>query len=514
MLLDQSTSPSLKPLPTVSIRLLQSMGDADASIKDVVDIIKIDPAIAAKLLSVANSAKYGLSKEVTQVERAAALLGKSTITAIALTFSLSPNDKISEDAQPYYQAYWRESIMQATACEMIADDLGTVAKTEAFTAGLLADISRAWYLSEQPEEYIAVMKEAAENERPTYDVEADRWGKSHAAKSAELLEEWKLPPSYVTPARLHHAMIETVLRNSQQDDYDLQRILLFAAVLTEYFTVEAKGKALERVWEYGDRLFGFNNSKCDQYADHVLAKVAESADMFNLNASDIPEPGQLMSMALTRLAEFTAHQQQAALMAEAAADQARQEADELNRKLETVQNKSQIDGLTGVLIRDAFSTRLKARIEECIALEKAIGLVFVDVDRFKQVNDTYGHLAGDAVLIDVAKALSDETRDSDIVGRYGGDEFVIIASAKKIEGMRILCERLRKRVNQESFRHDGEVLRVTISIGGVMATPVDDPESVMKLLIAAADRAMYGSKTDGRNAYTVIDLGRIPDRRS
>jgi len=153
------------------------------------------------------------------------------------------------------------------------------------------------------------------------------------------------------------------------------------------------------------------------------------------------------------------------------------------------------DGLTSTFNRRYFVDRLHTEIRFAVRHEKSLALLFVDIDYFKKINDTHGHLAGDAVLAAVARVMTETIRAEDVLARYGGEEFAVICREIDAEGARILGERLRAAVEEERFEHDGKVIPVTISVGAAVESKVDDAQA----FIAAADAAMYEAKRGGRN---------------
>ena len=153
------------------------------------------------------------------------------------------------------------------------------------------------------------------------------------------------------------------------------------------------------------------------------------------------------------------------------------------------------DGLTSTFNRRYFVDRLHTEIRFAVRHEKSLALLFVDIDHFKKINDTHGHLAGDAVLAAVARVMTETIRAEDVLARYGGEEFAVICREIDLEGARILGERLRVAVEEERFEHDGKVVPVTVSVGAAVESKVDDAQA----FIAAADAAMYDAKRSGRN---------------
>ncbi|NOQ41970.1 MAG: diguanylate cyclase, partial [Desulfuromusa sp.] len=137
----------------------------------------------------------------------------------------------------------------------------------------------------------------------------------------------------------------------------------------------------------------------------------------------------------------------------------------------------------------------------------SVSLVLLDIDFFKGVNDTYGHLAGDQVLINIAKAITSAVRPSDITVRYGGDEFAVIMPETSATGVKIFSSRLRRCIEGNSTLVDGHVVYITVSIGTTTLSP-DQPGVTKDFLIKMADRGLYLSKDNGRNQVTNLDLNR------
>ncbi len=126
-----------------------------------------------------------------------------------------------------------------------------------------------------------------------------------------------------------------------------------------------------------------------------------------------------------------------------------------------------------------------------------LALLVFDLDHFKAVNDTHGHLAGDYVLAELTRVLMPAVRTEDIVARYGGEEFVVLSRTTGTDGAAHLAERLRRAVEQHSFCFAGKNIRVTVSIGiCCMPSPAI---TVAEDMIALADRALYEAKNGGRN---------------
>ncbi len=176
------------------------------------------------------------------------------------------------------------------------------------------------------------------------------------------------------------------------------------------------------------------------------------------------------------------------------------ELSELNDKLRLI---SLTDGLTGVENRRSLELHLHEMWQHSLRLHEPIALIICDIDKFKAVNDNYGHQAGDSVLKEFAQLLKSEAREIDRVGRYGGEEFLLILSGTVLDAAVTFAERLREKVEGHTFSYTGGTLRRTMSCG-VAATPhpkVKDQEALLR----AADDALYVAKETGRNRVVRFD---------
>jgi diguanylate cyclase (GGDEF)-like protein len=153
------------------------------------------------------------------------------------------------------------------------------------------------------------------------------------------------------------------------------------------------------------------------------------------------------------------------------------------------------DGLTSTFNRRYFLDRLHGELRFAVRHVKPVALLFVDIDHFKKINDTYGHQAGDQVLSGVARIMMTTIRAEDVLARYGGEEFAIICREIELEGAESLAKRLVAAVSETPFEVGGQRIPVTISVGAA----VDHGRSDAQSLIANADTAMYEAKRTGRN---------------
>jgi diguanylate cyclase (GGDEF)-like protein len=175
-------------------------------------------------------------------------------------------------------------------------------------------------------------------------------------------------------------------------------------------------------------------------------------------------------------------------------------------------DKATVDRLTGVANRQSLLAQLFAEVERAARYERPLSVAFVDIDHFKAVNDTYGHAVGDVVLRGVAQEISDNLRASDMIGRYGGEEFMLILTETEVEEGAVLTEKLRSLVQRQRFSIEGGPdIAVTISIGIAGGS---GSKLRMDTLVRDADAAMYSAKSLGRNQTYIFaepdDDARVP----
>ncbi len=155
-----------------------------------------------------------------------------------------------------------------------------------------------------------------------------------------------------------------------------------------------------------------------------------------------------------------------------------------------------VDGLTQVYNRRYFNEALEREFNRSKRYERALSLIMFDIDFFKRVNDTFGHLAGDNLLRQIASAVKPRLRREDILARTGGEEFAVILPEIKLAGARTTAEKIRGIVAGVSFKHDNQIVKCTISLG---VAEMMAEETISETLYKAADERLYEAKGAGRN---------------
>jgi len=185
-------------------------------------------------------------------------------------------------------------------------------------------------------------------------------------------------------------------------------------------------------------------------------------------------------------------------------DHSQHEVERLKSELIRAREEAVIDGLSGLLNRKAFDERMQLLVSNLSAASKDLALVLIDIDHFKQINDTFGHLFGDAVIRSIGQLIKSSVKGQDIAARYGGEEFALLLPETPLAGALVVAERLRCAFAQSRIRRynsEEPVGNITIS-AGVAAYRAGEH---CNALIERADAALYTSKAQGRNRVTVAE---------
>ena len=161
-----------------------------------------------------------------------------------------------------------------------------------------------------------------------------------------------------------------------------------------------------------------------------------------------------------------------------------------------VEELSRIDGLTQLYLRRYFINRLNDELLRAVRYNTEFSLIMIDIDFFKKINDTYGHLAGDFILKQVAKVIKDVVGEKGLCARWGGEEFLVFIPYQSLESAKNLAEELKQRIETINFHYDDKIIKLTISCG-ISSFPQEGQQ--LQVLIETADKKLYKAKRSGRN---------------
>jgi diguanylate cyclase (GGDEF)-like protein len=362
-------------------------------------------------------------------------------------------------------------------------------------------------------EYLPVLEQARQSDEPLHVLERRVLELDHVEVGLKLIEAWRLPERLADPVRCHHAPLEMIRDGHPPEEAELISTVAVAATVGEYFCTHRVGAALERLRELTRTLCGMDEMELQEYLGRVKVRMDEASGLFHIDAGSLDDPAGLLALANEQLAQLALREHVASTQAAIRTEMAEREKRELEFKNRQLEHLALRDPLTNAYNRSYFDNALEKEIDRGRRTGRPVGVVFSDIDRFKQINDTYGHPFGDLVLQRVAAAFTSVSRSSDVVARYGGEEFVVLVAEPTETGLDKLAERLRNCVAAEEFLFDGRRVPVTVSLGAAVAVPRRNDRDLGGRLLEAADNAMYESKHAGRNQVRLRSLMSDGERR-
>jgi diguanylate cyclase (GGDEF)-like protein len=492
-------------LPTVAVEALRLFHEPESSNEELVSVIRKDPAIVCKLLKAANSAKYGVRGEVTDLSRAVLLMGRAAAAPLVLSFSLAKQSMESSDHLEYYRRFWLRSFVQATAAEVLSSPFGSPAfRGECYTTNILSGLGKLALLKAEPAKYLKCLETAATQGIPLPRVEHEMFGFNHSKLSSILLQQMGLPERcHLAIRAINDASILAGTTDAAR--HPLLEVTRMADAVASLLCDETPAIALIQLEEALASVRLPNEMTAEGVIDSVQQQLEYSAPLFDLSPPKLPSASDLLQDALDQLSRL------ADMASEPNASQTvpvelLEENGRLKRRVADLLHVSRVDSLTGLCNRAYLLQELAERAALHRVRGLALGMAVIDIDHFKRINDTFGHQAGDAALKVVANILQDTLRDSDIVGRYGGEEFVAILTDANAAGLAVVGERLRRRIEQTEFVFEGNRSPVTASLGLVEGHVTGSEHEFGRQLFAAADAAMYRAKNSGRNCFCVDSM--------
>lgn len=462
----------------------------DVELNEIAELIQNDPGLATKVLKTVNSSFYGLSKPCPSIERAIAMLGLKAVKSLVLGFSMVNLAGGIHNAVDL-NTFWKHTIISAVGARRMAKIGGVDEPDEVFAASLFQDIGVLAMLATHTEAYAPLLIESNGSHRRLFALERERLDLDHIEVGTAMAEKWSMPDLLVAGIRHHHDKMPPA------NEYkSLTQCIVLGGMLAAVMTSEGSdtAQALQVVYSSANAWFGLS----EQDVEQVIAKVQQSshqvAKLLDQQIGEIPSAQELMSRASECLF---------------------QEQLQTQREAEQAQQDAITDGLTGIPNRKHFDTLIGPALADAVSSNRSVAVLFSDADKFKFVNDTYGHPCGDAVLVELAKRVSDAVGDRGTVCRYGGEEFVVILPGMTLDQGSAVGEEIRLSIQDKPFDLQGvpgapdEPLPRTVSVGVAAWSPGYD-DLTAEQLVQRADKAVYAAKESGRNNVKRwgVDTGR------
>ena len=521
----------LYSLPSVAIEVLELTAQPKVDVPELKRCIENDPALTAKILRVVNSSLFGLSREVSDLNQALALLGIKPLKLLVLGFSLSH----AANKQPMgaaMQGYWRRTLTLAVAARELAARVYRKSGDEPFIAALLQDLGELVLLQELGEPYAQLITRAKERGASVSEVEERVLGFTHAALTVELLEAWKLPPAIVHA--IGAASDETKRNSVEGAELRLSQIVRSAGLLVDVL-LDQQETALTELVESTTGAMPLSAGLLGDLVTTLQDKVAELADVFS-----VPLPsGTDYKDVLLR-----AQQQLSLVAGEVAGDLLRQRPDtaemtlwqetqETQRAMRDFLRQADPEALseghsTYTQTRSAASTsaarpsatilapvkrqsrecstellqRLAAAVSSCRQQRCPLTLALVELDGFQELASAAGPLAAER-LVGRLRRICQEFGGS-VVSTCEAQHAVIWANCDRSQAARLANELLRRAVHDLGAHHDDALGPIVISIG--VATVALPPKNFPPGELAdTAARCLSTAQLSGGN--TVKSIG-------
>ncbi len=482
---------SLPSPPGVASRIIELNSSPHSTLLDIADAVGVDPALSVKLLRMANSPLYSQQRKIENLRQAIGLFGIEGTLNVALSFSLKNSTQENEQSGLDYKTYWRRSLAAALLSQEVGEHIMVGAKDSLFLVGLLQDIGVLALDKIYPEMYQQSDEKESSGHAFLIGQERQIISTDHSEVGVWLLKKWNLPENIVAPIANSHLF----LKGNPPEDFDKASICIAASCLmADIFVAEDTQTAIFHAIEEVQKITDMQPSEYHEIIEAVSKNFSVMANMFDITIENPAAISSITDQAQEILAIQNLNMMRKTRLLE-------QETDQLKNQAVELEQASRQDALTSLFNRRHFDATIEKEFENSVRYKWPLGVIFVDLDHFKAVNDTYGHKAGDDVLKQAAKFLTDCMRSTDFISRYGGEEFVILLPGTDSEGTESACNRLVDWFNERPIQLDStEVLHQTISAGAVVYYGGKEYDNWSQLL-QHADTAVYHAKSNGRNQY-------------
>lgn len=488
---------SLSYLPTtmaVAVKFMRLRADAEAGPNDYAKVISADSSLSTKLLALANSPWFGVRNRVTTVRHAVNLLGLGTVRTMAISYCMAGLHNELRLTREESRRFWEASLFKAVAARCCAAKIAPAVAEEAFVAGLLEDLAVPLMYAVAKEQYIAILSDPLIDIRTQLRKERELFHLDHTEVGRILAQKLDLPEIFVDVIAFHHnhdRLRELLAQDAtacaihaaalfphlldawnHQDTEELCRAIdegVVSGKTTSAAFVQEVQNGAHAYYRYFDEAGGTET----QIADLMIATARENAD----NTEHLIR---------------AVHQ----LMADTA--NMNLEMSQLIQHNTKLQDKATRDQLTGLLNREALVAQADRILEQSARYRTGLALAYLDIDRFKHFNDTYGHAFGDRMLVSIAACLKAALREHDLAARVGGDEFVLLLHDCGETEARETLEKILARVAATSIGRSCDHVQASLSAGLVCVRASGSPQSLQNL-IEQADELMYQSKQAGGN---------------
>ena len=450
---DVLASDQIPSLPEVALRIIEIAQQDDPDTRELINVVRTDPAIAGRILKFANSALFGLRHRPSSIEAAVPMLGTTLVRTLTLGFSLARQNPASDSLKPWFRQLWRESLFQASAAEFLAEKVDGADPPTWFLTGLLQDVGQMAMLNvAQVEYYQHVLDRGRAESR--LKLEQDHFGFTHVDVSVALCRRWNLDTSMVTAIARHHKIEEA----SNPETPALSFALATAACCSEY--MEAIHDRLESTRGDVERhlIGGFEclPHEIPQLLAEMDKRASALAAGFSVDIGDLPSRERILARAQSVLRDIALESQ---LRNITGVDPKPVDGeDEIDRS----EWKEWLDDDLSTCNRRYLDRALPIELEKAHANAAAVGLLKID---FSAATETAENVdASEAIAV-----IKDAVRPSDSVTRTSATTAILILPGLNYDVLSRIAERIQNQINERLDIPDNDAS--SPAVGGVVVVP-------------------------------------------
>lgn len=485
---------SLSYLPTataVAMKFIELGKNPDAEPADYAKIISADSSLSSKILALANSSWAGTRHKVTTVRMAVNLLGLGTVRTLAISYCMTGLHNELRLSPEESHMFWESSLCKAVAAKKYASLLEPKLADEAFVVGLFQDFALPVMYATAREQFLRILQDPEPNILTQLQQERELFGMNHAEAGRILAQKLQLPDMFVDAVVFHH-------RKDKLAEFIEHRAIADAIFVASLFPHTLNAWHRDDAAALEDFLKQ-NAPLVDDFVGQVQAEFNQMYSFFHEGCDPDTDLTDLLARTTREVADNTTNLVGTVneLMRQAASTSL-----DVVKQHEMLEDQSKRDALTGALNRVGFTGEGEKKLAESARYRLGFAVVYVDIDKFKGLNDRFGHEFGDAALTAVVDRITALVSEGNLIGRMGGDEFLLLLNDCTQEKATQVVQRIIADVATMTIRVRDQSAQLTLSAGLLYVSPSNKQQRIEDA-VRAADKLMYVAKRAGGNQVAV-----------
>jgi diguanylate cyclase (GGDEF)-like protein len=478
--------------PQVATEIIALARDPDIEMAKVAAAVSRDPAMTAKILRIANSAFYAQRRPSQNLRQALVIIGLNAALTLALSFSLVSSMRALRPTGIDFSRFWRRVLLAATSARAFGEAAKIGHGEDIFLAAMLQDMGVLALDRAARDFYSRLPQPATHADWVAYEIA--QLGKDHSYYTAMMLRAWNLPERLCKPVEASHSPQQFA---ATTEEGMFARCVALGSDLAEAVLSKDQATSVPALAQRAHRLLSMSHEHFNEVVARILSLIPETEALYETSILEADDAENLLAEARELLAVRNLHALQEVTSLQATTSV-------LLTRTEEAEDSSRRDPLTGVLNRPWLDRTLDREFTQAVVFGRDLSVAHVDIDRFKLINEKYGTTIGDQVLHSCAQTIQSCVRGSDLVARFGGEEFIVVLPSTDATIAKQVAQRVLAAIASVDHGADSGGIRVTASIGVATYTTKQRFPSTLALL-EAADHALYAAKLCGRNRVECYD---------